>query len=131
MSEKSCSFAGRLGTQTSHTAAQLPQVLYCSDEDFKTLVILADKLVRHLIDFAYMLPEPKTTFPVIRYERRDLKENMETLFASLPKKFTKKDAIEIGIHMGLESRTVENYIRRMIDKKDIMRIDRGKYQKID
>ena len=115
--------------QTSHTATHLPSVLYCSDEAFKTHVVLAEKLTRHLLDLARMLPEPKNAFPVNQLERRDQSRANE-FFALLPEKISTADAIEKGKTIGMEKRIVEDRLRILCRNKSIVRISRGKYQKV-
>ena len=107
---------------------QLPEVLYCSDEDFKTLVILAEKFIRHLMDLALMLPEPKMVLPVTYHERANISRAQE-LLALLPDRFTTAEALAAGRSIGMEKRAVEDHLRNSCSKNAIKRMSRGKYMK--
>ncbi len=114
---------------TNSSLSNCPKVLYCSDDDFKTLVILAEKFIRHLLDLALMLPEPKTPLHVNQLQR-PAQPRAQELLDLLPDKFTTKEAITVGSTIGMEKRTVEEHLTNACADKTIVRISRGTYQKV-
>jgi hypothetical protein len=106
-----------------------PEVLYCSDEDFKTLVMLAEKLTRHAALMTLMLPEDSNN-PLPTQVRSDAAERMEQLFESLPEKFTTKEAIDCSAGLGVDKRSVMRYLSDACDNKTIKRTSIGHYTKL-
>lgn len=114
---------------SNYKYTNLPQVLYCSDEDFKTLVILAEKLIRHLIDLALMLPEPKMELPINRLEPH-VQPRAQEFLTLLPEKFTFADAVKIGAKNGLSRSTVYRYCNVLKNENTIAQYEHGIYVKV-
>ena len=107
----------------------LPDVLYCSDEDFHTLVMLAEKLLYHAALVTLMLPEEAEN-PLKAEIRSVTDERTKDLLDLLPEMFTTSEAIAAGNSIGMEKRTVEDHLRVSCENKSIVRINRGKYKKV-
>ena len=108
---------------------EAPEVLYCSDADFHTLVMLAEKLTRHAALMTLMLPDNSNN-PLPTQVRSDAAERMEQLFQSLPEKFTTKEATECGIGIGVDKRSVMRYLSEACGSKLIKRTSIGHYTKL-
>ena len=108
--------------------ADVPEILYCNDEDFKTLVMLAEKLLRHAALMTLLLPEEEEMLPtqivseaLTRAEEwlQDVKEN-----------FTTAEAIAAGGKHGYTDRTVKNHLKAACEAKRISRVSSGHYRKL-
>ena len=107
-------------------------VVYCSDEDFKTLVMLAEKLTRHAALMTLMLPEEEKVLEtqVVSPQKKESEERVQVLYDALPKKFSKKEAFEIAATLEIEERSLENYLKNLVERKMIVRLKLGMYQKV-
>ena len=107
-------------------------VVYCSDEDFKTLVMLAEKLTRHAALMTLMLPEEEKVLEtqVVSPQKKESEERVQVLYDALPKKFSKKEATEIAATLEIEERSLENYLKNLVERKMIVRLKLGMYQKV-
>ena len=108
---------------------ELPEVLYCSDEDFKTLILFAEKLLRHSAALVMMLPQEKSPLALNLVER-PAKMRMEDFLSQLPVDFSIKEAYEVGKRFGVTERTVKNHLKAANDDKKITRLSIGKYHKL-
>ena len=104
----------------------LPQVLYCNDQDFQTLVTLSEKLLRHAALMLLMLsaPEAPRQQPVSKMDSK-----VEHLLSLLPNRFSTAEAIKAGEQMGYAERVIKKYLSIALTNKDIAQISRGKYLK--
>ena len=110
--------------------AALPKEIYCSDDDFRTLAILSEQLLKHAARLSLMLPDaPSHTRPGYTPLTRAEKKMMDFLNA-LPKKFTTQQAIDAGNLFGFERRTTEQYLTELINNGLIVRIKKGWYQRV-
>ena len=119
----------RLPIDSSDHAATLPQVLYCSDEDFKTLVLFTEKFLRHAAELYRMLPEVNTPLPVTRVEKTADKR-AEDLLSLLPDTFTTTQALQIAQEWNVNEKTIYRYLQQLQQLKSIVKLSRGKYKKI-
>lgn len=105
-----------------------PEILYCHDEDFKTLVMLAEKLLRHAALMALLLPEEEELLPAqIISEAQD---RAEQLLEKLGEKFTTQEAVEAGETLGMKKRSVERYLTTLREQKRIVRERNGEYLRV-
>lgn len=103
-------------------------ILYCHDEDFKTLVMLAEKLLRHAALMALLLPEEEELLPAqIISEAQD---RAEQLLEKLGEKFTTQEAVEAGETLGMKKRSVERYLTTLREQKRIVRERNGEYLRV-
>ena len=108
--------------------ADLPKEIYCSDDDFRTLAILSEQLLKHAARLSLMLPDaPSRTrpgyAPITRTEKK-----MLSLLEALPEQFTTTQAIEIGNLLGMSRATVYRYLANLQDE-GLLSGDWGNYSK--
>lgn len=109
--------------------SELPKVLYCTDDDFKTMVLIGEKLMRHSLQLTQMLVEGEATTGVRLLARADASERMQNLFSRLPDKFTTETAATIGEELDIPFPTLNRYLRKMCADGVLLRIEKGKYRK--
>lgn len=112
-----------------HPTAEADNILYCSDEDFDTLVLLTKKLLCHAGLMTLMLPEEPAIMPVTMVEPAAADRKTQELLAALPEKFSKADAVALGERMGMAERTVKEYLTGYCSNHLIERLTRGQYRK--
>ena len=111
------------------TSSNLPDVLYCSDDDFRLLILFAEKLLRHAAQLVLLLPQSKSPLPLNRLERPK-KMGTDDLLHQLPVKFTIKDAYLVGEQFGISQRTVKSRLQEACNDKKIIRTSTGRYRKL-
>ena len=120
----SCTFT--FNTKAANSSEKsLPEVLYCSDEDFKTLVMLSEKLMRHAALMMLMLPDETESALPAQIGRPKQSNLLKEL---LPEKFTTQDAIKVGVNNGLSERSVMRWISEAIKDKQVVKTAKGHYQ---
>ncbi len=105
----------------------IPDTIYCSDNDFRILALLAEKLLEHAGRMLLALPDEDTP---LQAKLSDAENNALQLLSLLPDKFTKSDAVEAGKQLHVTDRTIKRYLASLCENKRIARTDRGQYQKI-
>ena len=110
-----------------NTSSSLPSVIYCSDTDFRTLLILTEKLLRHAANMMLLLPEEKPAVAPSAPRRTTKATNLLDL---LPDRFTTAEALEIGEKIGITDRTVMTWLKKYTDEKLIKRISQGRYRRL-
>lgn len=121
--------SSELTDASNHPLPGFPEVLYCSDEDFRTLLIIGDKLLRHLLDLSMVLPAPANPL-LIGPTEHPTPPRAEELLGLLPEKFTFSEAIKTGHQYGVSRATCGRYLSILCEQKSIVSVSRGKYQKI-
>ena len=104
----------------------LPERVVCSEEDFQTMLLMGHKLLMHAAMVFQMMPELKTT-PVGEIGGNMLQRQF---FQMLPTDFTKQDAVKQAEVLGVNVRTMEDWLEKMIKQAYIERVMKGMYQKI-
>ena len=107
--------------------APAPDKMYCCDEDFKTLVTLADTLIYHSAAMVNMLNEPHTPESAEPIHRNTKAANLLDL---LPAEFTTSEANEIAESQNITKDTVKYRLKQWLDEKKIKRKGIGKYRKL-
>ena len=104
----------------------LPERVVCSEEDFQTMLLIGHKLLMHAAMVFQMMPELKAT------PMGEIGGNMlqRQFFQMLPTDFTKQDAVKQAQVRGVNVRTMEDWIEKMIKQSSIERVMKGMYQKI-
>jgi len=105
----------------------LPEVLECDERDFRTMLVFSDVLTEHAIGVHALLPASETEFIAIPAEGQA--EAAMRLLNALPEQFATKDAVEEGKSADISERSVRNYIKWLLDNKQIKKIGHGKYIK--
>ena len=110
---------------------ELNGVLYCSDEDFRTLVMLSEKLLRHAALMMLMLPdEAENPLKAEIKSVDELQNRVDELCEKLPDEFGTAEALAIGEEMDISGRAVEKYLKILVENKQIEREKKGYYKKL-
>jgi len=113
------------------TDEPFPTELICSDDDFKTMLLLVEKMVCHMVEVLSRLPEEDQmdTTITITDRQAEAKERRNTLLSALPDEFSTKMAIEEGARQNVPSRTVEKWISTWLTTGKTERKSQGLYTK--
>ena len=109
-------------------------ILYCSDDDFHTLVMLAEKLLRHAALMTLLLPEEEQmleTQIVSDEDHHNVENRANQLYDLMPDKFSTSEAYAMGLkEMGRKSRTIDKYLGYLVENKRIINSAKGIYEKV-
>jgi hypothetical protein len=97
--------------------------LYCSDDDYDNAHVLVDTFIQHSILMFTNLPSQMEHHAVQKTPKK------QQFFDALPPTFQRKEAIEIGLKMGIKERTIDSLLKKWLGKL-IQKEDTGKYTKI-
>jgi hypothetical protein len=104
----------------------LPERVVCSDEDFQTMLLIGHKLLIHAAMMYQILPNIKTT------EVTEIGSNIlqKQFFSMLPENFSKQDAITQAQVLGVNIRTLERWLAKLIQSSQLQHIAHGEYHKV-
>ena len=104
----------------------LPERVVCSEEDFQTILLIGHKLLMHAAMVFQMMPELKST------PMGEIGGNMlqKQFFQMLPTDFTKQDAIEQAKVLGVNVRTMERWLVKLLQSSNIQHVAHGEYHKV-
>ena len=103
----------------------IPDTLVCSEEDFRSAILITSKLLLHAADaFTIQGNCGLTTIPKAQGAYQE-----ETMFAALPAEFTTAEAQQILQSMGVSSATIYRYLEGWLTNGKIEKIKHGYYQK--
>ena len=108
------------------TTKPLPERVVCSDEDFQTMLLIGHKLLMHAAMVFQMMPELKAT-PVGEIGGNMLQRQF---FQMLPTDFTKQDAVKQAEVLGVNVRTMERWLVKLIQSSNIQHVAHGEYHKV-
>jgi len=114
------------------TDAEFPTEMVCTDDDFKTMLLMVDKMVNHLVEVLSLLPEEDDqvdTTVTITDRQAEAKERREALLKALPEEFSTKQAIAEGEKLGVPAGTVEKWLVVWHKNGAIERKAQGLYHK--
>ena len=117
-----------LTTLRQEIGSPLPQVLYCNDQDFQTLVTLSEKFLRHAATMLLMLTEPEVSKSSPKTTTKQAK-NIEQLLSLLPDSFDFAKAVESGETLDLGRTTTYRYLRQM-QEEGLLELKKHIYYKI-
>ena len=103
----------------------MPERVVCSEDDFDTLLLMGHKLLLHAAMMFQMLPQSKDAAP------GEIGHNLvqKQFFQMLPTDFTKQDAVKAAEVLGVNVRTMEDWLEKMIKHARIERVMKGQYHK--
>ena len=101
------------------------QQTVCSEDDFETMLLIGHKLLLHAAMMFQMLPENKEATPGEIGHTLIQKQ----FFEMLPADFTKQDAVKQAEVLGVNVRTMEDWLEKAIQQTVIERIMKGMYHK--
>ena len=104
----------------------LPERVVCSEEDFQTMLLIGHKLLMHAAMVFQMMPELKAT------PMGEIGGNMlqKQFFQMLPTDFTKQDAVKQAEVLGVNQRTMERWLVKLIQSSNIQHVAHGEYHKV-
>jgi hypothetical protein len=104
----------------------LPERVVCSDEDFQTMLLIGHKLLMHAAMMYQILPNIKTT------QVTEIGSNIlqKQFFSMLPENFSKQDAITQAQVLGVNIRTLERWLAKLIQSSQLQHIAHGEYHKV-
>ena len=125
----SCTFT--LSTKAANAPEKaIPEVLYCSDTDFRTLVTLSEKLLRHAALMTLLLPEDSESPLPAQLTDKLAVRHAKDLLEKLDNEFSTKEAYDIGESLEMGKSTVKDHLSFALENKLIVRLERGKYRKL-
>ena len=103
----------------------LPERVVCSDDDFEAILLIGHKLLLHSAMMYQMLPQNKDAAP------GEIGQSLiqKQFFQMLPTDFTKQDALKTAEVLGVNVRTMEDWLEKMIKHARIERVMKGQYHK--
>lgn len=113
------------------TDEPFPTELVCTDDDFKTMMLLVEKLVCHMVEVLTLLPEEEAMDANIIVTDRAQEANFrrQALLDALPAEFSTKQAIEEGEKQGVSQRTIERWMEKLVEEQTLSRKVAGLYCK--
>ena len=112
-----------------HPVCERPSVLYCSDEDFRTLVMLAEKFLYHAALMMLMMPDEESVMQAEIRREVELNVHVDKFCEKLPDEFGTAEALSIGEEMDISGRAVEKYLKILVENNRIARVRKGYYKK--
>ncbi len=112
-----------LSTLRKFENAETTEVITCTDEDFKTALLLIQTYLQHSLLMFQNLPNQSET---IRFRSSDGKLKF---YEALPMEFSRKEAIELGSTFKLSPRTVDEVLKSCLSST-LSKVKAGLYQKI-
>lgn len=103
----------------------LAERVVCSEEDFQTILLIGHKLLIHAALVHQKLPNVKET-PTGEIGQHILQKQF---FEMLPADFSKQDAVKQAEVLGINIRTMEDWLEKFIQCSEIERVMKGKYHK--
>ena len=94
--------------------------LHITPEDFEAVIGLSDALYRHSA-YAYQQLPDTTLFTPQKGTKK------QRFVSSLPMKFTRQDALAVGLQLKLNEDTCNKYLRRLCDSGILEKVEHGGY----
>ena len=103
----------------------LPERVVCSEDDFEAILLIGHKLLLHSAMMYQMLPQNKDAVP------GEIGQSLiqKQFFQMLPTDFSKQDAVKTAEVLGVNVRTMEDWLEKMIKHARIERVMKGQYHK--
>ena len=114
----------------TEVGSELPDVIYCQDTDFATVVSLGEKLFLHAFRLTEKLMEESPDDIQLLEVRADAKERMAELLQKLPDRFQFAKIKGLCEELKITERTLNRYLDELVQAKQIARLTRGNYKKL-
>lgn len=115
-----------------NTSVAFPQQITCHEDDFDTMLLMAERLTMHMVDIFDILPEDEMPIAteIITIDRHEeaLHARME-LLKKLPQEFTTRDIRIAAEQENITSKTAERWTTMWCKERQIERICQGHYRK--
>ena len=106
--------------------APLPEHVFCSEEDFRTVLLMGHKLLMHAATMYDLLPAVSTPTPNAPSGSMMQKQFLN----SLPEEFSWTQVRELANATGTSIKTVEHWLSRSVQCGNIQRVKFGEYKKV-
>lgn len=113
------------------TEGEFPRELVCTDEDFQSMLLIAEKLLAHMVDVFALLPEEDTldTDIVMIDRHAEAKMRQQLFLSKLDDTFTTADMRNIAKKEGITFKTAERWATQWLKEGFIVRVEHGHYKK--
>lgn len=95
----------------------------CSEDDFKTALVVAENLLEHASRVIKLLPN----YDASVYKGSEIKQRF---YDSLPNEFSYQESLNAADSIALKHKTAEKYRNEFIKEERLKRIEHGKYIKV-
>ena len=102
---------------------EMTETIYCTDEDFNTVMMIVQTYLDHSLLMFNNLPKQNES---MQFQSGDGKRKF---FEALPKEFTRKEATEIGTKFKMSARTVDDILKSATGYT-LTKLKPGLYQRI-
>lgn len=114
------------------TDEPFPYELTCNEDDFKTMMLIADRLIYHIAALTDLLPEedlPMET-SIVTTDRASLaQERRDTFFAALKDEFTKAELVALAEKEEIPLKTAERWLKKWQEEGVLSHPEYCKYTK--
>ncbi|GAC1379220.1 MAG: hypothetical protein NVSMB45_01080 [Ginsengibacter sp.] len=97
--------------------------IFCTDDDFKTALYLSKKSLDCSLEFFESLPAAKNV--AVRKE-----DNVQYILKNIKDEFVRADIIPLCTLLKISVRTLDRYLKEMLDKGVLSQDTHGKYKKL-
>lgn len=112
-----------LSTLRHYESKDTSKTIYCDKDSFKAAESIITTLLKHNLLVLQNLPSPK----VHRFVKRpDLKEQ---LLEKLNDQFTRGEAVQIGLKLGLAERSIDLWLKQLTEQGILQKLKSGLYVK--
>lgn len=113
------------------TDEPFPTEMVCTDDDFRTMLLLADKLIHHMVEVLSLLPDEEQIDATITITDRatEAQHRREALLNALPDEFSTKLAIAEGEKQGVPRKTLDKWLIKWQQDNICQRVSQGIYRK--
>ena len=100
----------------------IPEEIYCSDEDYKVSLIIAENLLKHASLVFKLLPQKNS----LRVKGSEIKQKF---YDALPNTFSYQESLEVADSNSLKHKTAGKYLYDFVEDGGLIRPEHGKYKK--
>ncbi len=106
---------------------ELPKVLTCCDDDFKSAKRILTVLLQHMVRVYGMMPKSHAEKPVVQVGKAML---VQRYYDLLPEKFDTPESLTVASSLAISASSSYRYILSFIKKGMLYRVSHGQYSKI-
>jgi len=96
--------------------------IICEDRDFRTAQLLSNTYLEHGLTMFFKLPGQNK--PVLNIFTKKFYDNIPNNIV-----FTRAEAVTIGVKIGMQERSIDNYLKRLVATNFLSQPEYGKYKK--
>jgi hypothetical protein len=99
--------------------------IVCSDCNFNIAMTIMESLVQHALDLYHEMPESEEATQQLSIKEQQKGKMMQML----PQHFSREEAIRLSSTLKIAPRTVDKYLRELVNEKKINNAEYGSYNK--